>query len=389
MVSFTALALQLLLASVSLSSPVKPKVQLPPPTGPYKNIGTFSKTLTDSSRLEQYGPKTGTPRRVVVQAFYPISTPPTPRTYAKYGSDLTLDLFGGQYGLPNGTFSSVISNSYTQSTPSPLTPKDGKLVPLIFSTGFGVPRPFYTTFYEQLASEGYFIVAIDNPYDAVVVEFPEGGPPAFSAVPNVPDDEALKVAIAFLDIRVEDAAFVASLLPRLSCASILDLNKIGMFGHSLGGATSPGAISATANKKYKIRSGINMDGTIPGGYQFTNIKAPFLIMGTDLHNSSNSSYDPTWAIFEKAQTGWVREVLGQGFRHGTYTDMLTLVELLKLGGAFDPAIIRDLLGSVEAKRARESITAFVKAFFDWTLKGKNSVLLQKDTARFPEMKFLK
>ena len=388
MVSLTSLAATLLLfATVSLSSPAPASVKLPAPTGPHKHIGTYAETLTDPARLELFGPKIGKPRRIVAQAYYPIAKKPKGAT-AKYGSDLTLNVFGTAYGLPNGTLSSVYTNSYLDvGSPCPDTSR-GKLIPLIFSTGMGNSRVLYQTYYEQLASQGYFVVAIDHPYDASIVEFPEGGEPAYSAFPtdDLPDKELFKLIETYLDVRVADAAFVAQTLATYGLNKILDLDRLGMFGHSLGGATSVGAIAATANKTVKIRAGINMDGMIVGKYQYINVKRPVLILGTQVHNSSGPD-DLTWAVFKKAQNpSLFREIIGQGFRHGTYSDLNTLVELLGIDKLISVEIIQELLGTVKAVRARAAVSAYLEAFFAYSLQGVPTTLLDKDSPRFPEFK---
>ncbi|KAF8540839.1 hypothetical protein BDD12DRAFT_909112 [Trichophaea hybrida] len=361
----------LLFFTFSVAASIK-KIHLPAPSGPHKNIGTFTHTLTDHSRPEKYAP--GTSRKVLVQAFYPISQPG--QQYAPYAPKLTLDVVGSSYGLPNGTIEPIITNSFIQSYPKP---KGKNLVPLLFSTGSGVPRFLYTTMYEEMASQGYFVIAIDHPYDALIVEFPEGG---VAYMVNSSSND-LNSIIESLGTRVADAKFVAKQLTKLPCASALDLDKIGMFGHSLGGATAAGAMTG---KSPLVKAGLNLDGSFFGPLNTTDVQGPFLLVGRPEHNSENG--DPTWKSWRKAQHGWVKEVTFKGFTHATFSDEGTDVELLGLKRFFPPGHLEKELGTVKPKRGRQLVAAYVGAFFGFAFGGDNSHLLAGPSKEYPEVGFV-
>ena len=91
----------------------------------------------------------------------------------------------------------------------------------------------YTGLTEDLASHGYVVVAIDHPHDAAIVQFPDG----HVVIPSSQMD-----ITRALEVRVADTVFLLNELARLTrsgaFAGRLDLSRVGMFGHSLGGAAA-------------------------------------------------------------------------------------------------------------------------------------------------------
>lgn len=306
------------------------------------------------------------------------------------------------YGLPNGTLAPLETNSYVQKTP---VPKGRGLVPVLFSTGMGMPRFLYTTLYEELASRGYAVFAVDHPYDAAIVEFTDGiSPPAYSAIPPPANGSAtanaadeLAIVRAFLDLRVADLHFVARQLATLPCAGQLDMSRLVAFGHSLGGATAAGLMASQSQSRPRSRSrsppvqaGINLDGMFPGPLNSTNLgrSRPFLIMGTPDHSSASRPPDLTWQSFKKAQHGWVREITLAGFRHLTYSDQLTVVHLLGLQKLFPPGSLDEGLGTVAPDRGRRLVAAYVSDFFAWAVRGQPGALLRGPSPLYPEAVFV-
>ncbi|KAI5814401.1 hypothetical protein BZA77DRAFT_318793 [Pyronema omphalodes] len=345
-----------------------PLTQIPRPTGPERYIGTTSITLTDRSRPEEFG--TGN-RRVVVQAYYPISQPQYGSEIESYLSPLIGDLLGAHYGLPNGTLNDIRTNSYYEKHPGP---KFRGMYPIIFSTGMGVPRHIYTTMYEDLASYGYCVFSIDHPYDAAAVEFSDGTV-AYSRVPMNLTDE---VTEKFFQIRIKDIRFVADQLENFRRSRLMRLDKIGAFGHSLGGAAVAGAMIG----RTRIKAGMNMDGGIWGEVGKSDVSGNFLLMGTPDHNST---VDPTWKSWRNAQDGWNREMTIKGAKHGLFSDYPTLVDMLgfrKVPG------IEELIGTMKGDRARKLLGAYTRDFFGWSLKKNKLKLINKKNAQYPEVEYI-
>jgi hypothetical protein len=131
------------------------KVFLPSVTGPY-SVGAYDLALTDKERTDPFAPSP-TPRSVVVSLFYPTSKT-SGYPISPYMGPLTAAFYEKEYDLPNGTGASVVTNSRYGA---PLMNRAVKVV--LFSTGLGASRNVYTILAEDLASQGYLVVCIDNP----------------------------------------------------------------------------------------------------------------------------------------------------------------------------------------------------------------------------------
>jgi predicted dienelactone hydrolase len=123
-----------------------------------------------------------------------------------------------------------------------------------------------------LVSRGYVVATIDHTYDASEVEFPDGRVEV-PAVPPVTPDVAEKVVA----VRVADTRLVLDSLITLNAGGnpdaegrplpaglrgLIDPARVGMFGHSLGGAAAAQAMY----EDRRIRAGVNLDGTMFGAW---------------------------------------------------------------------------------------------------------------------------
>lgn len=181
-------------------------LMLPNPTGPYP-VSVVVGSLTDKSRIDPYAPSDSTrQRRVMTSLFLPVystavrskvRTVPymTPLVAEDYG------LLATTIGLPNSTFASfevnttqVLGGRCSNKSRSTSSARRPRLPLIIFSPGFGQSRLLYGTMARSMASEGYAVVTIDHPYDASVVEFPDG---SFVRNANIStdDDAALEQVI--------------------------------------------------------------------------------------------------------------------------------------------------------------------------------------------------
>jgi hypothetical protein len=86
------------------------------------------------------------------------------------------------------------------------------------------------------------------------------------------------------DIRAADSSFVldqlmelARIEPTSPLAGHLDLEHVGMIGHSLGGATAVQVISTDA----RFQVGVNIDGTLPDTLAGASLDRPFLWLQSD------------------------------------------------------------------------------------------------------------
>lgn len=282
----------------------------------------------------------------------------------------------GAYGIPNGTFESFKlqvcseSSKYRDNTKYPL---------LIFSPGLGNSRHLYNVLVQSVASTGYIVVSIDHPYDVSIVEYPDG---TTVLAEDIETDAQIELALA---TRAQDVSFVLNQLDKSSISKLLlpgldlglNLDKVGIFGHSLGGATS---LAAMVNDS-RITGGINIDGSFFGPSIQQGTKRPFLLIS---HEGKNQSTDVSWASTWAKLSGWKSELEIKGTQHGSFTDLPSLIYSLGLTGKL-PETVTNLLGTLEGLRVAEIKRVYVAAFFDLVLKGRRCRLLTRKSTDYPEV----
>jgi pimeloyl-ACP methyl ester carboxylesterase len=274
-----------------------PVVSMPLPTGPFA-IGRVAFNWTDSSRTEQFEAASNARRSLMVYVWYPAEAPARPH-YADYiphlaalthdlGDSLMRDEFGAAFAAIRS--GSVRSHSLEAADFSPSL----HAVPLlIFSHGFGESSLTYAAQLEDLASHGYVVAAIEHPYDAYAVWFPGNRVVRFAQAQwdsaKVLPKGAAAYQLAQVPIRTEDIRFVLDRLietsrrsPReVPFASHLDLSRLGVFGHSLGGVAAASACRIDVRFKACVNEDADDDGRpFDGGFAARPIKQPFLFFAT-------------------------------------------------------------------------------------------------------------
>lgn len=152
---------------------------------------------------------------------------------------------------------------------------------------------------------------------------------------------------------------------------------MGIYGHSLGGATAAEAMLSDP----RLMGGVNLDGTFFGSVIDRGLDKPFMIMA---HEGKNLTTDPSWGALWPKLKGFRRGFMLGGSTHGTFTDLAVAADLIGLRAEF-PAQTAALLGSIDGRRALQVIATYTSRFFDVVLKGKKSELLDRSSMEFPEV----
>lgn len=197
---------------------------------------------------------------------------------------------------------------------------------VLFSPADRLDRSIDTALVEDLASHGYIVVTVDHTYDSGEVRFPDGQVVVSTLPPD--SDQVNTEATA---VRVADMKFVlgqlatinagrdpeaGSRLPR-GLAGALDLSEVGMFGFSMGGATTAGAMLADP----RIKAGADLDGTIYGPVAARGLDRPFLLVSSQ---DNGRDVDPTWASLWSHLRGWRLDLRLAGAEHLSFSDAVTL-----------------------------------------------------------------
>ncbi|MGW4532418.1 alpha/beta hydrolase family protein [Nocardia sp. NPDC004340] len=338
-------------------------INLPAPTGP-DAVGVTEWHLIDVNRADPWD--TSRRRELMVQIWYPADdADPAPMAPWMPPGGLEEQRFGlTQAGVASDSWALAPSHSRSEAQ---ARVGRGKFPILLYSPGLDDTTGLSTAQAEDLASHGYVVVAINHTHEAFAVQFPDGRTER-SAVPL---DSALNVLSDMLvPIRVADARFVLDQLsataghstdagPALPqhLADDLDLTKVGMFGHSLGGSTT----AQTMHDDSRIAAGVNLDGPILGSVSTDGLARPLLMLASDTSPwFGNPGWEPYWAT----NTGLKLPLRIAGTRHMSFTDEQVIVARLDTAGLLNDEVKNVAIGSIDAIRSVDLQRSYLLAYFD-------------------------
>jgi len=319
-------------AAALLPAAASAAVSPPAPTGPAP-VGFTRLTMVDAQRTEQIA-QGGGPRRIPLRVWYPAARPGSGQgdvlTAAEQGA------YEAGFGLPAGAFAGLGATSTQHAPPAP-----GRHPVLLLSHGAGLSTAFHVAQATDLASHGHVVIGLDHLGDAELDEV--GGDLVFSN--PVGDDFRRR---SFVE-RVADIRFVADHLGAVTGAGRFDRRRVGIYGHSLGGAAAAQAMA----EDRRFRAGVNIDGAMLGSVIDRGLDRPF---ATLLGDFPWEVYDGLGAFLSHTRAPHPLERFATT-GHQAFTDIVWLVPQL---GA-DPAEFN--LGTVGAGEAVRSQRCFLRRFF--------------------------
>ena len=248
---------------------------LPEPAGPHK-VGSEIFRWTDGQRSETLTANPSDHRQVIAQAWYPTDTS-NGRAVPYFEAQGQLP--GGIGGMPSFMFGSFGRVATHATFGTPISAAQKKWPVLLFSPGLSLPREMYTALCVDLASRGYVVVALSEPYESGVSVLAGGQVVGQTTHPDVMGTPPHRALERLIDIRTADSSFALDELSRLGqlepnspLAGHLDLEHVGIAGHSLGGATAVQVMAS--DPRFKV--GVNLDGKLFGKEPEARLDRPFL-----------------------------------------------------------------------------------------------------------------
>ncbi len=271
---------------------------------------------------------------------------------------------------------------------------------MLYQPGLGDIRETGTGLVSDLASQGYIVVTMDDTYEAQVVELPDG-----RLATTRPDQSHVGPA------RLADTRFVLDQLVRLQSgenpdamhrklptglSEAIDTSKVGMFGHSLGGAMAAEAMAADS----RIHAGIDLDGTILLKKRTLNPKLdnnlaghlgdrPFMLFTRQGHDTQD---DPTLAGLWSGLRGSRLLIALKDAQHFSFTDFEEFLPQLLSAGVRPDKITRAVvtrsltptqaLGCVVRSRHGRSPELLRRALADAQTRGCSTSSLQSSPIGF-------
>ncbi len=313
-------------------------------TGNY-TINTTSVTFVDTSRIDPFSKKSEN-RKLTVQFWYPT---------VKEGS-----------------------NKF------PLT---------IFSHGsFGYRGSNLSTF-KNLASNGYVVCSIDHSYHSFFAKHTDGSTTLVNTeflndAVNITNNKydaktSYDKTHEWLKLRTDDINFVLNKILDNKNAeipealySIINQEKIGLLGHSLGGA----AAAQLGRDRSDVDAVAVIDGTMIGeeiafkdGHPVLNTEAypiPLLNLYNDSHYKDAKQQGTAYNnLSASSHAKEAYDIVIRGSGHLNFTDL----------PLFSPALAHMLgTGTVDSRYCIETMNNIVLEFFDHTLKDKKELHLQTE-----------
>ncbi|WP_268624680.1 alpha/beta hydrolase family protein [Paenibacillus alvei] len=336
------IAMLMLVVIAIIPALVFPQYHLLPVTGKYQ-VATASYTYVDKNRIEQFT-DTGENRHVNVEFWYPEQA-------------------------------------------------DGTYPLLVFSPGaFGSKESNYSA-YMELASHGYVVCSIDHPYHSFYTES-EDGKRAFIDQGYMQEvfgankgkytvEQTYGLNQKWMKLRTDDMNFVIdTILGKAKTSSdkayqLVNTHKIGLFGHSMGGAAS----TMLGRERDDVGAVVNIDAPMFGELVYNKetddfaasnqtYTTPILNIYSDavwvqlLQRNSKSPYAANKVIDKKGKV--VHTVHFQGAEHLSLTDLSLISPLISnmlQGGR---------VAEIDPYYCLETMNHILVQFFDSYLKGQGS-----------------
>ena len=331
---------------------------VPSPSGRY-NVTLMTGPLTDYSR----NISTGMPRALMLSVFQPAtscaSTIPVP-----YMPNTT-PIVQGTYLQKNYQIPGNFAPLFEEARLPVCSDRNGSFlddVPiLLLSPGYGIPRLYYSVIASAIASEGFTVITIDHPEDANIITYPDGhavynnASAPTTAAGFVPYELTRVTDTIFLIDQLSNATAVGELLPQRGPRPF-PVDRIGMLGHSLGGATAVVA----ASRDPRVRAAIDWDGTIFESLPPSGISQPVLLVSRV--NQTDYSWVADWEQL-KGPKLWATV---PNTTHESFSDISTL---LQAAGQSTPAL-NDLLGTIAPAELVRIMTAYTTVWMNGAFKAK-------------------
>jgi dienelactone hydrolase len=371
------------------------ETRLPMPTGSFA-VGRTIAHWTDAATLDTLAPIQGATRELLVWIWYP-SAPAPSASVADYVPEQMRTAAGpnrGPMALVTRDSSKVRVHSARDAG---VSPQPASFPVVIMRAGASAGVVGYSTLAEDLASHGYIVVGFDAPYRTSVVVFPDGrvlrrtpeNNPEFCAEKEQSQQAACMGKL--LTAWTADTAFVLDRLARLNSSDAsgkftgrLDLTRVGVFGHSFGGATA----AQFCRDDSRCKAGIDLDGQPFGSVIQSGLRQPFMFLLSDHGKAADPVSRQIEAniqtIYDRLPTEGRLRLAIRGANHFLFSDDGGLLKsriLLKALRMFGVV-------GIDGRRQLAVTTYCVHSFFDAYLKGAGASRLNISSALYPEIHVL-
>jgi dienelactone hydrolase len=364
---------------------------LPAPTGPFA-VGRVIDDWRDDGADDPVAPVPGTKRELLVWIWYPATAQRHDAGGGSYLPDGLRTEVERNLGVLLGKFltrdlSKVHSHSFRDAemaagqSPWPVVVIRGGASSAVWN---------YSTLAEDLASHGYVVVGFDAPYRTQVVVLPDGrvmkradrnNPELCEELPPAQQDGCV---VPVLSAWTADTGFALQRLEQMNTSTgkfegRLDMTRVGVYGHSLGGATA----LEFCHEDSRCKAGIDLDGRPFGSVVQAGLRQPFLFVFSDQVHSSDAVstriLGEVQSIYDRLPADGRERVAIKGASHFLFSDDGALLKSHVVMGTLR---MLGLIG-IDGERQLEVTAYCVRGFFDRWLKGTGAGLVV--SGEYPEI----
>jgi predicted dienelactone hydrolase len=364
-----------------------PVYKMPNPKGEYK-IGTESFDIIDPQRKAIYSNNLNDNRKIKIQVWYPAKTVkdykrvPWLEDGKVVAKALAKDMKLPSFILEHTAL--VMSNSFENA---PISNELEKYPIVIISHGWTGFRNLHTDVAEELASNGYIVIGIDHTYGSEVTVFNDGEV-AYLNREALPEKEITPDFLAYgnklINTYAGDVNLTLNELEKFNEGEVnsnfkgkFDLSRIGLLGHSTGGA----ADVSIALKDKRIKAIVGMDAWVEpinavDIEKGLKIPALFLRSGqweVGLNNKNLNS------LIDKS-SGPIALYQINDTTHLDFTMVYMYSPLTKY---------INITGKLDGRAASSIQRDFIQSFFDKNLKNNKSIDINNVADKWKEVKKIK
>jgi dienelactone hydrolase len=342
----------------------------------------------DTARPEVFTTDPDDRRELMVQVWYPADRgSAAPRAPYIEHADAVIPAVARLLDLPAFPLRHVKHFTTNAVASAPVADGEPRYPLLILLIGLGGYRQVYTFQAEELASHGYIVAAIEQPYAHAKVVFPDGRHTDYD--PRMSDR-------AFMDLHIphlaQDVTFTLDELgavdradPNGILTGRVDLQRAGVLGQSLGGIVGAEACRVEP----RLRACLLEDAFMPADVVRDGLQQPAMWITRDAE---------TMRLERRKAGGWseadihehlttMRAVFNSLPCDGYYVQVPGMFHLdMTDASLLSPLASRlGLAGPLGAARVHRIINAYSVAFFDRHLRDRQARLLEGPSEDYPEV----
>ena len=340
---------------------------LPQPTGPFA-VGRMERLFTDSSRDILY--RSVTNGALMTTIWYPAGEVGgrVPGPYVNPREmQAWIELFQ-KYGLRvDAAQIARLTNSPSYSFPgAPLSSHPRKFPVVLYAHGGVGLRTDNTGSAEELASHGFVVVSSSHGGTAGI-ELPDGTLVKPKLEFHLSGNDTNAIAVAVFQDETRDLRFVIDELERLNAgdrvfAGRLDLDRLGVFGWSYGGAQA----AELCNVERRCKAGVALDAGGNPNLSILRFNQPFLILA----GPRGVEWGARQLFEQLRQDAWLVQIRDAG--HDEFGDAA------------------EFLRPSETGRTQAIVRTYLVSFFTKYLKSEDGNELKAPLPHHPEIElFLK